>query len=169
MAWSTGGYSAGISGKSSRFSLGRCRPGLYQLLYSAFCVAFCGVACDTDLFSSCSVLHKDGAQHHGLVHPCSGCGLRPEHGSESLGISVVFTELPDASTFELMEASPHIVIAPVLIKDLEEISDIEGRVFPDPWSKNMFLQELMHPEASSFKAVVDQKLAGYAFFASHLG
>jgi ribosomal-protein-alanine N-acetyltransferase len=62
-----------------------------------------------------------------------------------------------------MEASPHIVIAPVLIKDLEEISDIEGRVFPDPWSKNMFLQELMHPEASSFKAVVDQKLAGYAF------
>jgi ribosomal-protein-alanine N-acetyltransferase len=62
-----------------------------------------------------------------------------------------------------MDPAPHIVIAPVLFKDLDHIMEIERRVFPDPWSRNMFLEELLHPDANSFKAIVNQELAGYIF------
>jgi len=54
-------------------------------------------------------------------------------------------------------------ILPVLMKDLKDILDIEQHVFPDPWSKGMFFQELIHPDSSSLKAVVNQVLVGYAF------
>jgi ribosomal-protein-alanine N-acetyltransferase len=62
-----------------------------------------------------------------------------------------------------MNPSLPIVIAPILIRDLNEIVAIESRVFPDPWNRNMFLEELLHPHADSFKATVNQNLAGYIF------
>lgn len=47
--------------------------------------------------------------------------------------------------------------------DLEAVHEIESRIFPQPWSVNLFRGELMKPDKRVYlSAKIDDKLIGYA-------
>ncbi|MCL4462639.1 MAG: ribosomal protein S18-alanine N-acetyltransferase [Firmicutes bacterium] len=57
----------------------------------------------------------------------------------------------------------HVNIEPMKICHLERVVAIEQEVYPSPWSKNAFINELMdNGFASYWVAMVDEQVVGYA-------
>jgi ribosomal-protein-alanine N-acetyltransferase len=44
------------------------------------------------------------------------------------------------------------ILSSMTVQDLDEVLDIEGRSFPEPWSRGMFLHELKLPFSTSIVA-----------------
>ncbi len=57
----------------------------------------------------------------------------------------------------------HVTIEPMQICHLERVVDIEKEVYPSPWSKNAFINEIMdNGFASYWVAMIEKQVVGYA-------
>ena len=60
-----------------------------------------------------------------------------------------------------IEQSPPVEIRRLSYPDLPQVTAIERRVFPTPWSLAMFVLELSKPSGICLAAVIDERLVAY--------
>jgi [ribosomal protein S18]-alanine N-acetyltransferase len=58
---------------------------------------------------------------------------------------------------------PHVVFAPLRIKDLRAVLRIEEAVFTEPWSHRLFVEELSQRRTRAYRAAwIDNRIVGFA-------
>ncbi len=70
------------------------------------------------------------------------------------------TTEPSASQ-DFLQQTPPVQIRRLSYPDLPDVTAIERRVFPTPWSLAMFVLELSKPTGVCLAALIDERLVGY--------
>ncbi len=64
---------------------------------------------------------------------------------------------------EAPDRSHRVVVAPMRTKDLGMVLAIEGAVFPEPWSRRLFVEELAQRTSRSYRAAwIGRQIVGFA-------
>ena len=67
-------------------------------------------------------------------------------------------------TSKLEDAGLELSYTPLEVPWLQDLLEIEREAYPDPWSENMFRQEMLNGAAEFFLAFSGERMVGYAGF-----